>query len=45
MHFGILIVKDDDKNFKPIIKEVGDYNYGFMDEVDGRFLILQMMVQ
>jgi prolyl oligopeptidase len=27
-----------DKNFKPVIKEVGDYNYGFVDEVDGKFL-------
>ena len=27
-----------DKNFKPVIKEVGDYNYSFVDEADGKFL-------
>lgn len=29
-----------DKTFKPIIKEAGDYNYGFITEVEGRFLLL-----
>jgi len=27
-----------DQKFKPVIKEVGDYNYGFVDEVNGKFL-------
>lgn len=31
--------KSDDKTFKPIIKEPGDFNYGFVDEVNGRFLM------
>lgn len=33
-------VKGNDKNFKPIIREAGDYNYGFVEEVNGRFLIV-----
>lgn len=28
----------NDKNFKPLIKEVGAYNYNFIDEVNGQFL-------
>jgi prolyl oligopeptidase len=32
--------KSADKKFKPIIKEVGEYDYNFVEEVDGRFLIL-----
>lgn len=31
--------KSSDKTFKPIIREVGNYFYGFVDEVDGKFLI------
>ncbi len=31
--------KSNNKTFKPIIKEAGDYVYGFIEEVDGRFLI------
>jgi prolyl oligopeptidase len=31
--------KSNDKKFKPIIKEAGDYIYNFIDEVNGRFLI------
>lgn len=31
--------KSADKTFKPIIKEAGDYNYSFLEEVNGRFLI------
>ena len=31
--------KSADKTFKPIIKEPGDHNYFFVDEVDGRFLM------
>jgi len=31
--------KSGDKTFKPIIKEVGNFNYGFEEEVDGKFLI------
>jgi prolyl oligopeptidase len=31
--------RSDDKTFKPIIKEPGDFNYGFVDEVNGRFLM------
>jgi prolyl oligopeptidase len=27
-----------EKKFKPVIKDVGDYNYGFIDVVDGKFL-------
>lgn len=29
-----------DKSFKPIIKEAGDFNYGFITETEGRFLVL-----
>lgn len=32
--------KSGDKTFKPIIEEAGDYNYGFLEEVNGRFLIV-----
>jgi prolyl oligopeptidase len=32
--------RSDDKKFKPIIAEAGDYNYNFVDEVNGRFLVL-----
>jgi prolyl oligopeptidase len=28
-----------DHTFKPIIKEVGDYDYSFIEEVDGKFLM------
>lgn len=28
-----------DKTFKPIIKEVGEFDYGFVEEVGGKFLI------
>ena len=31
--------KSSDKTFKPIIKEVSNYSYGFVDEVNGKFLI------
>jgi prolyl oligopeptidase len=31
--------KSEDGTFKPIIKEAGDYDYSFIDEADGRFLI------
>ncbi|TMI62622.1 MAG: S9 family peptidase [Bacteroidetes bacterium] len=31
--------KSDDKTFKPIIKEPSDFNYGLVDEVNGRFLM------
>ena len=31
--------KSDDKKFKPIFKEVTNFQYGFVDEVDGKFLI------
>ncbi len=31
--------KSSDKTFKPIVKEVSNYNYGFVDDVDGKFLI------
>jgi len=27
-----------DKKFKPVIKDVGDFNYGFVDDVNGKFL-------
>ncbi len=31
--------KSADKKFKPIIKEVGNYQYGFINEVNGKFLL------
>ena len=31
--------KSGDKTFKPIIKEAGDYDYNFIDEVNGRFIM------
>src|SRR5687768_2808317 len=31
--------KSGDKTFKPIIKEAGDFNYGFIEEVNGKFLM------
>ena len=31
--------KSNDKTFKPIIKEVGDYDYSLIDVVNGKFLI------
>ncbi len=31
--------KDEDKKFKPIIKEVGEFDYSFIDEVDGKFIM------
>lgn len=31
--------KDADKKFKPVIREAGDYNYQFIEEVNGRFLV------
>ena len=31
--------KSSDRSFKPIIKEVGNNNYGFVEEVNGKFLI------
>ena len=30
----------NDKKFRPIIKEAGDYIYSFIEEVNGRFLLL-----
>jgi prolyl oligopeptidase len=30
--------KSGDHVFKPIVKEVGEFNYGFIEEVDGKFL-------
>jgi prolyl oligopeptidase len=30
----------DDKKFKPIIQEVGEYDYGFIEEVNGKFLLI-----
>jgi prolyl oligopeptidase len=30
----------DDKKFKPIITEVGEYDYGFIEEVNGKFLLI-----
>ena len=38
--FWYFDAKSNDKTFKPIIKEAGDYNYGFLDEVNGRFLMV-----
>ncbi|MFZ9388627.1 MAG: prolyl oligopeptidase family serine peptidase, partial [Chitinophagaceae bacterium] len=32
--------RSTDKVFKPIIAEAGDYQYGFVDVVNGRFLII-----
>lgn len=32
--------KGGDKIFKPIIKEAGDYTYNFVEEVNGKFLML-----
>jgi prolyl oligopeptidase len=32
--------KSGDKKFKPVIAEVGNYNYFFVEEVNGKFLIL-----
>ncbi|MGQ0737470.1 MAG: prolyl oligopeptidase family serine peptidase [Bacteroidota bacterium] len=32
--------KSDNKQFKPLIKEAGDFNYSFVGEINGRFLIL-----
>ena len=32
--------KSNDKKFKPIIKEVGEYDYSFLEESNGRFIIL-----
>jgi prolyl oligopeptidase len=31
--------KSADKNFKPVIKEIGDYNYNLVDVVDGKLII------
>ncbi|OSZ79984.1 S9 family peptidase [Chitinophagaceae bacterium IBVUCB2] len=31
--------KSADKKFKPIIKEAGDYDYSFIDEVNGKFIM------
>ena len=31
--------KSADKTFKPIIKEAGDYDYSFIEEVNGKFLL------
>ncbi len=31
--------KGSDKKFKPVIKEVGDYDYNFVEEVGGKFLV------
>ena len=31
--------KSDDKKFKPVIKEVGNYQYSFVEEVNGQFLL------
>jgi prolyl oligopeptidase len=31
--------KSGDKTFKPIVKEAGDYDYGFIEEVNGKFLM------
>jgi prolyl oligopeptidase len=32
--------KSNDKTFKPIIKECSDFNYNFVEETNGRFLVL-----
>ncbi len=31
--------KSADKKFKPIIKEAGDYDYSFIDEINGKFIM------
>lgn len=31
--------KSNDKKFKPIIKEAGDYDYSFIDEINGKFIM------
>jgi prolyl oligopeptidase len=31
--------KNDNDQFKPLIKEIGDHFYGFVDEVNGKFLL------
>src|SRR5262245_45233495 len=31
--------KSGDKTFKPIIKEVGNLQYAFVDDVDGKFMM------
>ncbi len=31
--------KSADKKFKPIVKEAGDYDYSFIDEVNGKFIM------
>ncbi len=31
--------KNSNITFKPLIKEVGNYKYGFIDDVDGKFLV------
>ncbi|MBI3139159.1 MAG: S9 family peptidase [Sphingobacteriales bacterium] len=31
--------KSGDKKFKPIIKEIGEYQYNFIEEVNGKFLL------
>ena len=33
-------IKSTDKTFKPLIREAGDYNYNFIAEENGRFLLL-----
>jgi prolyl oligopeptidase len=31
--------KSTDKKFKPVIKEIGEFQYGFIEEVNGKFLL------
>ena len=31
--------KSADKKFKPIVKEAGDYDYSFIDEINGKFIM------
>jgi prolyl oligopeptidase len=31
--------REGQRKFKPLMSEIGDYNYGFIEEVDGKFLI------